>query len=246
MLRSRIGMTVSAALLLGAVSITGCGVNQNAGKTGVQPNSVRGAGDGKIGINSTRGDKDMNKMEMSRDLADRIAAMAEVRSANVMLMGKSAYVAVILEDAAGGIHAKSNMPGALGSNTRAMNEGRSSTMDGADMGRGMNDMSTDMGRIKTGMSRDMGNMNNNMDNNNMNMNMNSDEAITMKMKEKISAEVKKYAPQINAVYVSANPDFVERMNVYGEEARAGHPLKGFANEFRTMVERIFPMRSDNR
>jgi YhcN/YlaJ family sporulation lipoprotein len=63
------------------------------------------------------------------------------------------------------------------------------------------------------------------------------------MKDKIAAVVKKADPSIDNVYVSTNPDFVERADYYAEEFRAGHPLKGFANEFRTMVERIFPARS---
>ncbi|MFD1904389.1 hypothetical protein ACFSQ7_10470 [Paenibacillus rhizoplanae] len=33
---------------------------------------------------------------------------------------------------------------------------------------------------------------------------------------------------------------MERADYYAREFRAGHPLKGFANEFRIMAERIFP------
>lgn len=99
MLRSKISMSVSAALLLGLVSITGCGTN-TAEKSNVQTNSVRGVNDGRIGVNSVRGGThNITKMEVSQELADRIAAMPEVRSANVMLAGKSAYVAVTLNDA---------------------------------------------------------------------------------------------------------------------------------------------------
>jgi hypothetical protein len=69
------------------------------------------------------------------------------------------------------------------------------------------------------------------------------DTLTQDMKDKIAAEVKKGKTDLNNVYVSANPDFVERADYYAQEFRAGHPLKGFANEFRTMVERIFPTRS---
>lgn len=41
MMRSKISMSVSAALLLGLVSITGCGTN-TAEKTNVQTKNVRG------------------------------------------------------------------------------------------------------------------------------------------------------------------------------------------------------------
>ncbi len=100
MMRSKISMSVSAALLLGLGSITGCGTN-TAEKTNVQTNSVRGVNDGRVGVNSVRGGTTMGthnitKMEVSQGLADRIAAMPEVRTANVMLAGKNAYVAVTL------------------------------------------------------------------------------------------------------------------------------------------------------
>ncbi|MNW66150.1 Lipoprotein YhcN precursor [compost metagenome] len=75
------------------------------------------------------------------------------------------------------------------------------------------------------------------------MNTLANDTVTRDMKDKIAAEVKKYDKNINNVYVSANPDFVDRANFYAQEFRAGHPLKGFAREFGTMVERIFPTRS---
>lgn len=61
--------------------------------------------DGRINTNSVRGNA-FDKMEMSQELADRIAAMPEVRTANVMIAGKSAYVAVALDRADGGMHVK--------------------------------------------------------------------------------------------------------------------------------------------
>ncbi|MNN45737.1 Lipoprotein YhcN precursor [compost metagenome] len=67
--------------------------------------------------------------------------------------------------------------------------------------------------------------------------------VTQDLKNKIAAEIKKYNTNIDKVYVSANPDFVNRANFYAQEVRAGHPLTGFAHEFRVMVDRIFPTRS---
>lgn len=52
-------------------------------------------------------DDDFGSMEMSKELADRVAAMPEVRSANVIMVGRSAYVAVMLEHASGGVHTRS-------------------------------------------------------------------------------------------------------------------------------------------
>jgi hypothetical protein len=370
MMRSKISMSVSAALLLGLVSITGCGTN-TAEKTNVQTNSVRGVNDGRIGVNSVRGGTmgthNITKMEVSQELADRIAAMPEVRTANVMLAGKNAYVAVTLHDTTTGLRAKGTTSYRAKSSTVPHNYGPTGVMSGTGrvkIGRdGMNDTgavtngtngalrgtvntvpgttstgpatlgmgthrngTTGMGSLGTGtgtgttgtrthtynngpllnsngskrdvnMGMGIGNgmgmgtrnstgtgtgsgmtdglgtgmgirsttpnytnsthgtnyrsnsthMNGthstHMNNTNNTMNMKETDTVTKEIKAKIAAEVKKHDATIKDVYVSANPDFVERVNVYAEEARAGHPIKGFVDEFRTMVERIFPTRN---
>lgn len=327
MLRSKISMSVSAALLLGMVSITGCGTNNTASDNNVHSNSVRGNQNGRLGVNSTQGVRNnaFDKMEVSEELASRIAAMPEVRTANVVVAGKSAYVAVVLDEASGGVHAQRNgnttrinsyngtggpagsgrtlgrtttgitgmddtrgsrngvlgmtgvggsmtgIPGSL-STGRGTVGGTGMTNPGAFTGNGGNGImsGTNMtdGRVmKRDIDRSMGTaagtrtitpfstngtngmngmngtngMGNGMNANGMNTLAN--DTVTRDMKDKIAAEVKKYDKNINNVYVSANPDFVDRANFYAQEFRAGHPLKGFAREFGTMVERIFPTRS---
>ncbi|MFC3748109.1 YhcN/YlaJ family sporulation lipoprotein [Paenibacillus sp. GCM10012306] len=338
MLRSKISMSVSAALLLGMVSLTGCGANNTAGNT-VHTKSVRGVHDGRLTVNSVRGGnqiRNFDKMEMSQKLADRVASLPEVRSANVMLAGKSAYVAVTLNRSTthpnalgtghygtrstthglgngitngrthgytdGGIYGSSSTghygtrssstPHGLGNgitngrthvNTDGGMYGSSSTGLGGSAyspglgakgtyhpGRGIT--GTGNGALGTGRnmagvggtgagvypnhsygtrSTGTGSYNNrgitslgttNTTTPARNTKLETDN-VTQAIKDKIAAEVKKTSPNVDNVYVSANPDFVERFNVYAEEARAGHPLKGFADEFRTMVERIFPTRS---
>jgi hypothetical protein len=308
MLRSTISMSVSAALLLGMVSITGCGSNNAARGTNVHTQSVRQTHDGRIGVNSVRGGMRVNtvdKMEMSQALADRIAAMPEVRSANVVLLGKSAYVAVTLDKKpAAGPHAKStthynartSTPHSYGAGTGRTLTGTDGTMRGTDGAMtGTNNIMRGIGSALTGTDRTMrgtdgamtgtdrtmrgtgrtmtgttgtglGSRDSLVDGNGAkrdvdmglgrglrarstapsNSTTTTEDEITKEMKAKIADEVKKNAPQIDAVYVSANPDFVERVNVYAKEARAGHPLKGFVDEFRIMVERIFPTRSDTK
>ncbi|WP_062523408.1 YhcN/YlaJ family sporulation lipoprotein [Paenibacillus jilunlii] len=341
MLRSKISMTVSAALLLSMVSITGCGTNNTASDNNVHTKNVRGAQTGRLGVNSTQGVRDnaFDKMEVSEELASRIAAMPEVRSANVVVAGKSAYVAVVLDEASGGVHAKSNgntsrinsyngtggpsgmvagsgrtlgrtttgiagmddtrgsrngvlgmtgvggsmtgIPGSLSTGRGTVGgtgianpgaftgNGGNGIMSGSNGGNGVITGSnmTDGRVMKRDIDRSMGTaagtrtitpfstngtngmngmngtngMGNGMNANGMNTLAN--DTVTRDMKDKIAAEVKKYDKNINNVYVSANPDFVDRANFYAQEFRAGHPLKGFAREFGTMVERIFPTRS---
>lgn len=374
MMRSKISMSVSAALLLGLVSITGCGTN-TAEKTNVQTNSVRGVNDGRIGVNSVRGGTmgthNITKMEVSQELADRIAAMPEVRTANVMLAGKNAYVAVTLHDTTTGLRAKGTTSYRAKSSTVPHNYGPTGVMSGTGrvkIGRdGMNDTgavtngtngtlrgtvntvpgttstgpatrngtlgmgsmgtgtgttgmgthrngTTGMGSLGTGtgttgtrthtynngpllnsngskhdvnMGMGIGNgmgmgtrnatgtgtgmtdglgtgmgirsttpnytnsthgtnyrsNSTHMNSTNNTMHTKETDTVTKEIKAKIAAEIKKHDATIKDVYVSANPDFVDRVNVYAEEARAGHPIKGFVDEFRTMVERIFPTRN---
>ncbi|MDK8183683.1 YhcN/YlaJ family sporulation lipoprotein [Paenibacillus sp. UMB4589-SE434] len=60
------------------------------------------------------------------------------------------------------------------------------------------------------------------------------------LKSIIGKEVKKMAPECNNVYVSADANFVDRMNQYATYAKQGHPLHGLNVEFQELVGRIFP------
>lgn len=278
MLRSKISMSVSAALLLGLVSVTGCGTTNNAEKSNMQTKSVRDGYDHRIGVNSVRGGtmgaQRIDKMDVSQELADRIAALPEVRTANVVLAGNNAYVAVALNDASTGIRAKSMDTYPARSSTTPHNYGPTGVMSGSGMGNmniapdGMNHTGA-VPNSKSGMNG-MSGMNNGMSDMNGRSDMNgmsdrsyhkgpavnssgmkhdlntgkgtvrANETVTKEIKDKIVTEVKKHDSRIKDVYVSANPDFVERAQYYADEVRAGHPIKGFVNEFSTMIERIFP------
>ncbi|MCY8511944.1 YhcN/YlaJ family sporulation lipoprotein [Bacillus atrophaeus] len=61
-----------------------------------------------------------------------------------------------------------------------------------------------------------------------------------KLKKKISDKVRSADKTIDNVFVSANPDFVERMQGYGERIQNGDPVAGFFDEFGQMVQRVFP------
>ncbi|ATO29802.1 lipoprotein YhcN [Bacillus atrophaeus] len=61
-----------------------------------------------------------------------------------------------------------------------------------------------------------------------------------KLKKKISDKVRSADKTIDNVFVSANPDFVERMQGYGDRIQNGDPVAGFFDEFGQMVQRVFP------
>lgn len=74
--------------------------------------------------------------------------------------------------------------------------------------------------------------------------MEDSDQVSDKIKQKVSDTIKKMNPDIENVYVSANPDFMDRMNGYMEQLDDGKPVRGFINEFNTMVERMFPNNPD--
>jgi spore cortex protein len=60
------------------------------------------------------------------------------------------------------------------------------------------------------------------------------------LENKISDRVKSTDSDIQNVYVSSNPDFVDRMSDYGDKIQNGKPIRGLFDEFSEMVQRVFP------
>ncbi|MBM4763466.1 YhcN/YlaJ family sporulation lipoprotein [Bacillus sp. B15-48] len=60
------------------------------------------------------------------------------------------------------------------------------------------------------------------------------------LEQKISDQVKETDNNIRNVFVSSNPDFVNRMNDYGSKIEGGQPIQGLFEEFTEMVQRVFP------
>jgi YhcN/YlaJ family sporulation lipoprotein len=64
--------------------------------------------------------------------------------------------------------------------------------------------------------------------------------ITRTLEDQIANEVRATDPNILNVYVSTNPEFVDRVNRYVEDVRQGRPVTGFFDELSNMIQRIFP------
>ena len=60
------------------------------------------------------------------------------------------------------------------------------------------------------------------------------------MEDKIATQVKSPNANIENVYVSANPDFVDQIKDYGDKINAGQPIEGLFVKFPEVVKRIFP------
>ena len=69
------------------------------------------------------------------------------------------------------------------------------------------------------------------------------EKLTEELKNNIASVVKEHRPMTEHVYVSADPEFVGRMNAYMNEAVQGRPVQAYIAEFNGMVERLFPAES---
>jgi len=64
--------------------------------------------------------------------------------------------------------------------------------------------------------------------------------LSRNLERKIADQVKAVDTGINDVYISANPDFYDRMTNYSNDIRNGKPVEGFFDEFTNTVRRVFP------
>ncbi|WP_113926928.1 YhcN/YlaJ family sporulation lipoprotein [Bacillus sp. P14.5] len=69
---------------------------------------------------------------------------------------------------------------------------------------------------------------------------NSEGEVTKDVEKKVAKAVRDTEQNIENVYVSSNPDFVERMRGYGDDLQNGKPVEGLFEEFGEMTRRIFP------
>jgi YhcN/YlaJ family sporulation lipoprotein len=64
--------------------------------------------------------------------------------------------------------------------------------------------------------------------------------LTTEMQTRISTTVHSMVPGKANIFVSSNPNYVNRMRYYSEQARTGRSMDNFINEFNTMVHYVFP------
>lgn len=189
----------------------------------------RGLGDGRI----NRWDNERNnadatslhkntRMDIDDKIAKAIADMDGIDSAYVIMTDNNVYVAVNMDDETG--------RNAL--NYTEERERADRNLYGAGRGRmGMGD------NFKTGTNAN-------------GIGVANDSDVDDGVKARIAAKVQELAPDVKNVFVSANPDFVNRMRGYSDRFRAGQPIRGAILEFNRAVERIFPdkveINNDNR
>ena len=64
-----------------------------------------------------------------------------------------------------------------------------------------------------------------------------------KLEKQVTQAVKNSDNQIENVYVSSNPDFIDLTSNYMRDLDRGEPIEGFFDQFTEMIERVFPTRN---
>lgn len=67
-----------------------------------------------------------------------------------------------------------------------------------------------------------------------------DGALSEDLEGKIADKVREVKTDVDNVYVSLNPDFVERMRDYRTRIDEGEPIEGFFDEFGEAMRNVFP------
>ncbi|MFD0959070.1 YhcN/YlaJ family sporulation lipoprotein [Paenibacillus chungangensis] len=70
--------------------------------------------------------------------------------------------------------------------------------------------------------------------------MDTGKDLSKDMEKQIADKVRETDANIHNVYVSTNPELMDRMNTYMKDVREGRPVSGFVQEFNDMIMRIFP------
>lgn len=154
------------------------------------------------------------KLQYSKELSTAISEMPGIFSGIVMQTDKNAYTAIIYDKSA------------TGSKGRA-------TPDEADhtgTTRGMYDTNTgnqtsDPNKIATGI--------------NTYFTENKPDNLSSELKQQIALTLRKKNPRLLEVYITANREFVNQMNVYYVESARGIDLKNYLDDFNKLVTQHF-------
>jgi len=166
------------------------------------------------------------RLEVSKEIADRIAAMSEVDSAVVLVTDRNVYVAVDLED------------GAANGSRRYMN-GAADNGGYGNADNGLNSRGRGSGMNNNGTAGTGGLFGSGNERLNDGTGFNADR-MTSSLKQRIAERVKAVRPNVQNVYVSADPEFANRLRGYANRLDDGRPIRGLIEEFNILVQRVFP------
>jgi YhcN/YlaJ family sporulation lipoprotein len=152
-------------------------------------------------------------LSMNQFLSDQLAAMDGVNSSTVILADNTAYVAILIDKTATGTRS-----GPLETNNAGTVRGLynphdrfNDTMDPNKLTHGSNSYDT----------------------------VQYHDQITHRFKQKIAEKIRSLQPNVSDVYISANRDYINELNLIAQEAWKGNDLSPFLQEFDAWSERIF-------
>lgn len=194
-------------------------------------------------------DRNGSRYELSKKAADRIVKeVSEIDSAYVITTDNNAFVGAVLasnrmndDGKRGTTNANDNKRGMTGDN--GINEGRGTADD--------TNVSDKPGIIGDNKVPNRGNQDNvkgtNRANNQDGVGLDSMRGtregghdVTDDVKERITKIVQEIDGDIDNVYVSTSPDFINLAENYGNDLDNGRPVRGFFDQIGNMIERAFP------
>lgn len=154
------------------------------------------------------------KLQYSRELSTALSDMSGIYSGIVMLTDKNAYAAFIFDNSATGLKARGtpNESNLIGT-TRGMYDTRTGnqTADPYQIATGINSYYTE----------------------------DKPENLSSELKQQIALTLRKKNPQILEVYITANREFINQMNVYYTESVRGVDLNNYLDDFNKLVNEHF-------
>ncbi|WP_223069573.1 YhcN/YlaJ family sporulation lipoprotein [Paenibacillus caui] len=261
-MKKTVSLSLSAAVLAGMVSLAGCNWdNNNVRPQGMKNNTAQRFN---VRANDQNGNRynDLNGLKYSSVLSRKVTEVGSVGTAHVMTTDHEAFVAVTLNG---------TRPDAAGAGNVT---GRTSTL-GRPLGQGVNPGGTDyrprgtVGGV-TGLGYDGnragmygapgttydgarlgGGLGVQADNfAGTGRGMNAADNVPDGVKNEIERLVKKTAPQIQQVYISADTNFVDRVGRYSTDGNGmtlgnnpvTNTVRNAGQDLGAMIEQIFPMR----
>jgi hypothetical protein len=153
------------------------------------------------------------KLEYSQFLSNQLHAMNGVNTAIVMTTDQNAYVALMIDSSA---------TGTKGTTKETNNQGTSKGFynDNAPWSDYLpsNDLNNGYNSYETAVHHDM---------------------LSHRFKQTIAEKIRLLQPSVMDVYISANRDFLNKMNNYAQESWKGHSLLPLLTDFNQTVARVF-------
>ncbi|MFC2947917.1 YhcN/YlaJ family sporulation lipoprotein [Virgibacillus sediminis] len=167
-----------------------------------------------------------NRYEVSEEAAERITdEVDEIERAYVLTTENTAYVAAGMDVNSAERNDQNNNGGTQG--TGQNNDGNLTGMNG-----GNNEGAGEINGRNGGDQGDTGNAR-------------WEDQLSDDVKEEIRDIVQSVDNDIDNVYVSTNPEFLDLTNNYVDDVNNGEPVEGFFDQMGNMIQRVFPQNANN-